>query len=213
MATRNNNLGKGSLLWGASFNPVTYIPTDDPNSIVEAQLPVAGATLNMDGSAANADAAGDNAYMPVPMALCFDHTVANHATTYRIDGKDQFGQDTIEDVSLTAQNAVYTNHCWSFVRTITVLATDASSTERVVVGWIGNAVLDCPIPLPFYLKDPNHIYGLAVEAVQYDAVHLAPSKVYNTAVLLSDAGAPANLTATEILVVSINLINGAQAVY
>lgn len=219
MATRHNNLGRGSLLWGQGFRPVTYMPPDLAASITSQETfatITVGTRIPLDGPHANSDANDENAYLPCSMALYLDQNDDDDTTlvvTYHVDGKNQFGQDIEEDVTLTGLQNLYTLHCYSFVRHITVTAiANVQNADYIQVGWLGN-VLAMPLPLPFYPRDDDHIEGISFGLVRLLASDLTIDKARATAIVGIVSGPAPDLGTAEGGQGQIHLINGAATVY
>jgi len=228
-STSNRTLAHGGVLWGQSFNPITYVPPDDDDGVTLVYLEatkdiVDGTPLDMDGALAATVVGTDNAnaYLPVAMPLHFT-TVGTWTCNFVIVGRNQFGEDVTETVATTGGTIISSNWCYSFVASITPNTLSGWTTsDSLDIGYTANVTANASIPLPFKLKDVNHINSVTVNGTSYavtldevdrvDGDDVTASLLYHTVIV--GAGTPADFGGgTTILPVSINLTLGAQEVY
>lgn len=222
-STSNRTLAPGSLLWGRSFFPESYVAGEGAAPLehfvrnVDVPDLSSGLPKNipLKGGGAAGDSAGDNAYLSCPSSLFFKVTDTNLATlalTFVITGRNQFGDDVTETFSTLSDATVYTDHCYSFVESIVVTASTAweEAADLLTVGANGNKTIDWPIALPFRIISADHIRAMSVEGTQFPASDITISKVFNTATILNSA---TNVEADAIGPVGISLVPGAREVY
>ena len=170
-----------------------------------------GTTLNFKGVLAAADANDDNAYLPGATALLFTKA-GTYTMSFDVVGRNQFGETVSESVSVDS-GAAYTVHCYSFVETITVSAVSGWSVagDTLAVGFDHNDNLDCPYPLPFRVRDEDHIQAITIAGKTFDGTDITVSKVYNTVTVKNSA---TNIQSqNDLITASISLVNGAAETY
>ncbi len=222
MATSHGTLARGGVLWGMGFSPQITVPPNDVDGIVthidgdaETGEIAVGVNLNMDGVLAASDATDDNAYLPGAMSLQFEG-VGTWDATWLVTGRNQFGDVVSESVNVAPSAGtvrVMTNHCYSFVASIACTAVTGWTLvgDTLDVGFEHNDNADCPYPLPFRVKDTDHVQAIAIAGSIFDGTDITVSTVYNTVTV---ATAATNVTGlTTLTPATISLVNGAAQVY
>ena len=200
------------------FTPVTHSPPNDADGyMVEITGAVASAlevdaVMDLDGALAASDAAGTNSYLGCSSALQFD-SEGSYTATLDVVGRNQFGDIVTETVSvLTGTNEVYTNHCYSFVASITCTAVSGwgTSADKLQIGFNHNADISCPYPLSFRVKSGDHIQAVYVGQKLIPASEITVSTIYNTATVDTTQSISGRTAVESVATV---LVNGAAAAY
>jgi len=174
---------------------------------------VVGTNVDLNGVLSASDANNDNAYMPGATALQFENE-GNPTLVFDVVGRNQFGDDVSETVSLSSSpTVVYTNHCYSFVASVvpTTVTGWAAISDKFRIGFEHNDEADCPYPLPFRVRDEDHVQAISIKGVTFDGSDITVSKVYNTVTVKNSA---TNIqSVTNLIPATISLVNGAAETY
>ena len=217
-STSHRNLAPGSVLWGMGFTPTITVGINS-NACFAAEYVqgtknvVVGTNIDLDGPLSASDSTNDNAYMPGATALQFENE-GDPVLTFDVTGLNQFGDKVTETVSLDDDpTAVYTNHCYTKVISVVPTAVSgwAATSDKFRIGFEHNDEADCPYPIPFRLKDTDHIQGIAIKGVMFDGSDITVSKVYNTITVKNSATNIQSMTA--LTTASIVLTPGAAGIY
>ena len=219
-STSHRSLATGSLLWGMGFNPQIVVGIND-NACFTAEYVqgtknlVVGTNVDLDGVLSASDSNNDNAYMPGATALQFE-SEGGPTLTFDVVGRNQFGESVSETVSLDGSTSVvYTNHCYSFVESVvpTVVTGWAATSDKFRIGFEHNDEADCPYPLPFRVRDEDHIQAISLAGKTFDGSDITVSKVYNTVTVKNSATNIQDTDGLGLRVASISLVNGAAETY
>lgn len=220
-STSHRSLATGSLLWGMGFQPQIAVGINDSLCFAAEingndDTVTAGTTnLAFDGTLSASDSSNLNAYMPGATALQFEGN-GTFTMSILVTGRNQFGETVTETVALApsaAEEQVMTNHCYTFVASALVTAVSGWSVagDTLEVGFEHNDLVDCPYPLPFRVRDADHIQAITIQGTIFDGTDITVSKVYNTVTVANSA---TNIQSVSTIgVATISLVNGSAETY
>ena len=207
----HRTLAPGSILWGMGFTPFIGQPTYDADGFAaDPGGKAVGETIPLNGPLA---AGSGPYYLPGACALHFNYGTNSNTVTYRIVGLDQFGDEVTEDLAMAAAtNDAYTSHRFSRVDSVTVQSGSLAAGDAFTIGFTYNNDIDCPIPVPFRIKNADHIQAISLQGEVYTGSDISVSTVYNT-VTLKNAATNIGSGTDGLMMVQFMLTPGAANLY